>query len=158
MNSLWQIWVVVEWLSGKWKPGFDSRLIGVDRDRTWRLSFSFTSSIVFFFLTLLHRVSRQFQIGSDFSWHCLIVCVTIWLLLKRTKRRHRRCGWVTDSFCLEHIDRKVRFRHTKKAKKKSKIKLASSRYIVFSNQAEINQVKTDRTKISTQPDTSLCMQ
>ena len=117
-----------------------------------------TSSIVFFFLTLLHRVSRQFQIGSDFSWHCLIVCVTIWLLLKRTKRRHRRCGWVTDSFCLEHIDRKVRFRHTKKAKKKSKIKLASSRYIVFSNQAEINQVKTDRTKISTQPDTSLCMQ
>lgn len=112
----------------------------------------------FFFLTLLHRVSRQFQIGSDFSWHCLIVCVTIWLLLKRTKRRHRRCGWVTDSFCLEHIDRKVRLLHTKKAKKKSKIKLASSRYIVFSNQAEINQVKTERTKISRQLNTSLCMQ
>lgn len=158
MNSLWQIWVVVEWLSGKWKPGFDSRLWCWSRSHLKAQLFLYLINS-FFFLILLHRVSRQFQIGSDSSWHCLIVWVTIWLLLKRTKRRHRRCGWVTDSFCLEHIDRKVRLPHTKKkTKKKSKIKIASSRYIVFSNQAEINQVKTERTKISTQPNTSLCMQ
>ena len=153
MNSLWQIWVVVEWWSGKWKPGFDSRLIGVDRDRTWRLSFSFTSSIVFFFLTLLHRVSRQFQIGSDFSWHCLIVCVTHLITSEKNKTKTQKV-WLSHWFILFGAYRpQSAFPAYKKSEKKSKIKLASSRYIVFSNQAEM-----DRTKISTQPDTSLCMQ
>ena len=154
MNSLWQIWVVVEWLSGKWKPGFDSRLIGVDRDRTWRLSFSFTSSIVFFFLDTF---TSSFQTISNRFWFLLTLfdCLCNHLITSEKNKTKTQKVWLS---CLEHIDRKVRFRHTKKAKKKSKIKLASSRYIVFSNQAEINQVKTDRTKISTQPDTSLCMQ
>ena len=158
MNSLWQIWVVVEWLSGKWKPGFDSRLIGVDRDRTWRLSFSFTSSIVFFFLDTF---TSSFQTISNRFWFLLTLfdCLCNHLITSEKNKTKTQKVWLSHWFILFGAYRpQSAFPAYKKSEKKSKIKLASSRYIVFSNQAEINQVKTDKTKISTQPNTSLRMQ
>ena len=112
----------------------------------------------FFFLDTF---TSSFQTILNRFWFLLTLfdCLCNHLITSEKNKTKTQKVWLSHWFILFGAYRpQSAFPAYKKSEKKSKIKLASSRYIVFSNQAEINQVKTERTKISTQPDTSLCMQ